>query len=85
MGCAPTPSACAVLIGTLPPRDLIEQVTNGMSIEPGLGTWRIELTPQHHLRPYNNDCPLVDGLCILYPLDVLPTPPDSPPPAAGYG
>ena len=38
------------LIGTLPPRDLIEQVTNGISVEPGPGTWRIELTPQHHLR-----------------------------------
>jgi DNA-binding transcriptional ArsR family regulator len=67
------------LIGTLPPRDLVEQVTNGMSIEPGPGTWRVELVPQYHLRPYNHDCPLADGIMILYPAEILPPPPDAPP------
>jgi DNA-binding transcriptional ArsR family regulator len=69
------------LVGTMPPRDLIEQVTNGISIEPGPGTWRIALTPQHHLRPYNNDCLIADGMLVFYPAEVLPTPADAPPTA----
>jgi DNA-binding transcriptional ArsR family regulator len=66
-------------LGSVPPRELIEQVTNGMWIEPADGIQRILLVPQHHFRPYNHDADLADGLLLLYPADVLAGPPDVPP------
>jgi DNA-binding transcriptional ArsR family regulator len=68
-------------VGSLPPQQLVEQVTNGMWVEPGPGTWQVVLVPQYHMRPYNHDCSLNDGILLLYPADVVPTPEDAPPTA----
>jgi DNA-binding transcriptional ArsR family regulator len=66
---------------TMPARELVEQITNGMWVEPVPGMVHVELVPQFHIRPYNHDCNLADGVMLLYPADVLPQPPDGPPAA----
>jgi len=66
-------------LGTRPPRELVEEVTNGIWIEPSAGLRRIELVPQYHLRPYNHDAHLPNGLLILYPADSVANSSDGPP------
>jgi DNA-binding transcriptional ArsR family regulator len=66
---------------SMPPRELVEQITNGMWVEPVPGMVHVELVPHYHLRPYNHDCNLADGVLLLYPADVLPVPPEAPPAA----
>jgi DNA-binding transcriptional ArsR family regulator len=63
------------------PQALVEQVTNGVLLEPADEPVTITLVPQYHERPYNHDAYEQDGLIILYPADVCPTPPELPPPA----
>ena len=68
-------------LAAMPARELVEQITNGMWVEPAPGMVHVELVPQYHLRPYNHDCNLSNGVILLYPADVLPPPADAPPPA----
>jgi DNA-binding transcriptional ArsR family regulator len=63
------------------PRDVVEQVTNGIYVEPTLEPLNITLVPQYHQRPYNHDAVEQGGLIICYPADVSPAPPDLPPAA----
>ena len=67
-------------LGSAPALDLIEQVTNGLCIEPTPAVQTITLVPQHHERPYNHDFLEQGNLVILYPADVLLPDPQLPPP-----
>lgn len=69
------------LIPSQPARELVEQVTNGMFVESGPARAQAVLVPQHHLRPYIHDCPIAQGIVLLYPADILPAPPETPPTA----
>jgi DNA-binding transcriptional ArsR family regulator len=66
-------------LGSTPPRALIEQVTNGMWLEPTPAPCHVVLVPQYHCRPFNDFGELHDGLIVVYPCDVLPAPPSAPP------
>jgi DNA-binding transcriptional ArsR family regulator len=66
-------------LGSLPPRELVEQVTNGIWIEPSPDLLRVELVPQYHQRPYNDDCHLAGGIMVLYPADSVAEQADGPP------
>jgi DNA-binding transcriptional ArsR family regulator len=58
------------------PGELVEQVTNGIWIESDMR--QVLLVPQHHLRPYNHDCPLTEGQILLYPAELECDPADGP-------
>ena len=62
-----------------PPLALIEDVTNGLVIEPSPECDSVTLAPQYHHRPYNNHTAVQGGVLLFYPCDVLPPPPDVPP------
>jgi DNA-binding transcriptional ArsR family regulator len=62
-----------------PPQALIEEMTNGILVEPGEQPMAVTLVPQYHERPYNTDVIEQGGVVILYPADIcLPTD-DQPP------
>ncbi|HEY2594496.1 MAG TPA: metalloregulator ArsR/SmtB family transcription factor [Chloroflexota bacterium] len=63
-----------------PPRAIVEQVTNGLFIDPAHEPQSVTLVPQYHQRPYNHDTVEQGGMIILYPADVSETPPELPPP-----
>jgi DNA-binding transcriptional ArsR family regulator len=61
------------------PQALIEEMTNGIHVEPGEEPTTVTLVPQYHERPYNTDVCEQGGVVILYPADIcLPTD-DQPP------
>ncbi len=66
-------------VGTVPPNLLIEEVTNGLVVEPSAMTPNITLVPQYHHRPYNHMIAIQDGILILYPTERAPTADDAPP------
>jgi DNA-binding transcriptional ArsR family regulator len=66
-------------LGSAPASVLVEDVTNGILVEPSPNLRGVTLVPQYHQRPYNTDAAEQGGVIILYPADVLPTPPDLPP------
>jgi DNA-binding transcriptional ArsR family regulator len=61
------------------PQALIEEVTNGILVEPGDASLLVTLVPQYHKRPYNEDFSEQGGIVILYPADVIPPPAGQPP------
>lgn len=67
-------------IKTCPPQHLVEEVTNGLVIEPSPQLRRVILVPQYHHRPYNHHTDMHDGVLLLYPFDALPRSADLPPP-----
>lgn len=67
-------------VKTVPPQQLVEEVTNGLVIEPSPQLRRVILVPQYHHRPYNHQSDTRDGTMLLYPFDALPTPADLPSP-----
>ena len=62
-----------------PARDLVEEVTNGILMEPTPDLRSVTLVPQYHERPYNHDAAGLGGPIVLYPADVLATPAAVPP------
>jgi DNA-binding transcriptional ArsR family regulator len=60
-------------------RGLVEEMTNGILVEPAPDVHTVTLVPQYHERPYNHDCQQLGGPVILYPADVLSTPAGAPP------
>jgi DNA-binding transcriptional ArsR family regulator len=62
-----------------PPQALIEEVTNGVLVEPVDEPLTVTLVPQYHERPYNHEAIEQAGIIILYPADILPPPADAPP------
>jgi DNA-binding transcriptional ArsR family regulator len=72
--------ALAARLGSAPALDLVEQVTNGLCVEPTPAVQSITLGPQYHQRPYNTDFLEQGNIVILYPADVLPPDPQLPPP-----
>jgi DNA-binding transcriptional ArsR family regulator len=72
--------ALGARLGLAPPLDLIEQVTNGLCVEPTQVVQSVTLVPQYHERPYNHDFLEQGNIVILYPADVLPPVPKLPPP-----
>jgi DNA-binding transcriptional ArsR family regulator len=64
-----------------PPQALIEEVTNGILVEPSTEPMTVTLIPQYHERPYNTDAPEQGGVIILYPADIVPPAEDLPAPA----
>jgi DNA-binding transcriptional ArsR family regulator len=65
--------------GKQPAQTLIEEMTNGILVEPGETQMLVTLVPQYHERPYNEDFQEQGGVVILYPADVIPPPPGQPP------
>jgi len=72
-------AALEARLGSRPPIELVEETTNGLWWEPAPELRRLVLVPQYHLRPYNEETNLHDGVVVLYPADILPTPEDAPP------
>jgi DNA-binding transcriptional ArsR family regulator len=68
-------------LGAAPAREIVEQVTNGIWIEPTPDMRHVVLVPQYHCRPFNDFGEQQDGLLVLYPCDALPPPSGSPPTA----
>jgi DNA-binding transcriptional ArsR family regulator len=66
-------------LAELPPQLLIEQVTNGLWLEPSPELRQVVLVPQYHCRPFNEFGEQRDGLIVLYSCDVLPRAPGAPP------
>jgi DNA-binding transcriptional ArsR family regulator len=66
-------------LSDLPPRELVEQTSNGIWIEPGGRVERVVLVPQFHQRPYNDDCSIARGILLMYPADSVASPSDGPP------
>jgi DNA-binding transcriptional ArsR family regulator len=64
-----------------PPQALIEEVTNGILVEPPAEPMTVTLIPQFHERPYNTDAPEQGGVIILYPADIVASADDLPSPA----
>lgn len=65
--------------GGLGPRELVEDATAGVWLEPAPGLETVVLVPQYHARPWNLNT-IEDGVhWILYPADVLPAAPGQPP------
>jgi DNA-binding transcriptional ArsR family regulator len=60
------------------PQALIEELTNGILVEPSDEPMTVTLIPQFHKRPYNEDACEQGGLLILYPADVIAPPADQP-------
>jgi DNA-binding transcriptional ArsR family regulator len=69
----------AAAVAAYPAQEFIEQVTNGIWIEPGSTSRKVTLIPQYHERPYNHDTLEHEGPLILYPADVLPPAPGAMP------
>ena len=66
-------------LGSAPVQRLVEEVTNGILVEPSPNLRTVTLVPQYHERPYNHDATEQGGLILLYPADVLPTAGELPP------
>ncbi|HLZ32109.1 MAG TPA: winged helix-turn-helix domain-containing protein [Chloroflexota bacterium] len=66
-------------VDAVPARELVEEVTNGMWLEPTADLHHIVLVPQYHCRPFNDLGQLQHGLIVLFPHEALPPPPGSPP------
>jgi DNA-binding transcriptional ArsR family regulator len=64
-----------------PPQALIEEVTNGILVEPPTEPMTVTLIPQYHERPYNTDAPEQGGVIILYPADIVSPAEEMPAPA----
>jgi DNA-binding transcriptional ArsR family regulator len=64
-----------------PPQALIEEVTNGILVEPSTEPMTVTLVPQYHERPYNTDAAEQGGVIILFPADVVAPDDDLPAPA----
>lgn len=62
-----------------PPQALIEEVTNGILVEPTASPLTVTLVPQYHQRPYNNDAVEQAGIIILYPAELEPASSGMPP------
>jgi DNA-binding transcriptional ArsR family regulator len=62
-----------------PARELVEEVTNGMWIEPSPDLRQAVLVPQYHCRPFNDFGRLVNGTLVLYPCEAVAQPPGTPP------
>ena len=68
-------------IDTEPPLQLVEDVTNGIVVEPSPELQTIVLVPQFHQRPYNNHTTIQGGAILLYPCEsAAPGDADLPPP-----
>ena len=63
-----------------PPQALIEDVTNGILVEPAAGPLTVTLVPQYHERPYNHEAVEQAGIIIMYPAEIQPPNAESPPP-----
>jgi DNA-binding transcriptional ArsR family regulator len=61
-----------------PAQALIEELTDGIVVEPGSQPLNVTLIPQWHERPYNENALEQDGLMFLYPADICPPAPDQP-------
>jgi DNA-binding transcriptional ArsR family regulator len=72
--------ALSARVGSKPAGDLVEEMTNGILVEPSADLRSVTLVPQYHQRPYNHDAAADGGPIILYPADVLPVPAAVPPP-----
>ena len=79
VGLAAERDACARLIGTLEPLDLVERVTNGIRLEEPFAALDVTLVPQYHFRPFNESIELHGRLIVCYAADVLPAPDGQPP------
>jgi DNA-binding transcriptional ArsR family regulator len=66
-------------VETCPSLQLVEEVTNGLVVEPSEDLHRVTLVPQYHHRPYIHHASMQGGLVLLYPVEALPTPDDLPP------
>ncbi len=72
------------LVGTLPPAQVVERVTNGLYIDLGeeelkrIGVERILLLPQYHYRPINLIIGRQGTAIILYPAEDPTTAPGEP-------
>lgn len=66
-------------LGSAPPQDLVEQVTDGLRIEPAPGLDTVTLIPQYFERPYNHHTSGQTTELVLYPADVLPAASERPP------
>ncbi len=75
---AESDALCARLC-SLPPRELVEEVTNGIWVEPEATIRRVVLVPQFHQRPYNDDCAINGGILLCYPADSVARQADGPP------
>lgn len=64
---------------TTPARELVEEVTNGMWVEPTPDLRHVVLVPQYHCRPFNDFAQVQHGMIVLYPHEALPPLPGSPP------
>jgi DNA-binding transcriptional ArsR family regulator len=71
--------ALCARLGSMPPRELVEEVSNGIWIDDDPEMHRVVLVPQFHQRPYNDDCTIADGMLLLYPADSVARPADGPP------
>lgn len=78
-GLAANAASISARAGSVPVQRLVEEVTNGILIEPSPGLRTLTLVPQYHHRPYNTDATEQSGLIILYPAEVGPRPADLPP------
>jgi DNA-binding transcriptional ArsR family regulator len=64
-----------------PPQALIEDITNGILVEPAVaGPLTVTLVPQYHERPYNHEAVEQAGIIIMYPAEIQPPNAESPPP-----
>ncbi|AFH59385.1 ArsR/SmtB family transcription factor [Paenibacillus caseinilyticus] len=70
------------LLGTLPPAELAEELTNGLRFEEDGGVRQLVLTPQYHFQPGNVFYLYGGGLLLCqYPADLhAPQPDDGPSP-----
>ena len=62
------------------PVGLVDEVTNGVLVEPSPSMRQVILVPQYHNRPYNDSVEVRDGTLLMFPCDVLPADPRLPPP-----
>jgi DNA-binding transcriptional ArsR family regulator len=62
------------------PIDLVEEVTNGLVLEPSATLQHVVLVPQYHHRPYNDTTEFRNGGIIQFPFDVTRVEPGVPSP-----
>jgi DNA-binding transcriptional ArsR family regulator len=63
------------------PLQLVEQVTNGLCVEPTPDLRQITLIPQYHERPYNHQSAEQGNIILFYPADVLSSTAEDRPPS----
>lgn len=64
--------AKAQLVGALPPEELIERATGGMTIVPGAEISQVVLAPSYFFRPYNLISEYPGVRLFIYPVDLTP-------------